>query len=187
METFSNRNKHEWEFIFGCEEELFAYIFACFQQFNLLSSVWIKCCFLLSLGCRMFLNILHFSRPESGAKSCKRRSTTWNAVRFYWNHPITITNDTFTRKRLFPRKNILWLGWVVWDSKGCSHVIDGEKTRLSLILWRHFEAKKGELASWYGFFFSGRSRILFNIVCTQERWETFIRWEDGRWKRWNFY
>lgn len=128
---FAWKTHTEWKIlIFSHRKNIF---FVCFQQFNLLS-LWIKCCFLLSLGCRMFWISLYLPPCAPESDSTEERKTLWNVVvRFYWNHPITIRNDTFTRKKAFqdtdekklPR--IQCVGVCIWDSKGCVHVINSEK------------------------------------------------------------
>lgn len=112
--------------------------FVCSRQFNLLS-LSMKCCSLLSLRVVCFWISLHFLNwnETKWEEKCENVECCYFLLVFpYWNHPITITNDTLQGKG-FPRSEIKSEGkpshwkfrgseWV-GDSKGCILVVNSEK------------------------------------------------------------
>lgn len=133
--------------------------FVCSQQFNLLS-LSMKCCSLLSLRVVCFWISLHFLNwnEMKWEEKCENVECCYFLLVFpYWNHPITITNDTLQGKG-FPRSEIKSEGkpshWKFRGSESESGVIRRvvflssiARNSLSLILRWHFEA----FVNWYAF------------------------------------
>lgn len=130
------------------------------RQFNLLS-LWVKCCLLL-ISPMLVVSVVCLCIPHPAALLAieTRKLFGMFLFAFYWNHSITITNDTFTRKRLFPLgagaggkkngrrrirpriENPVGVRASRFEGLFRIHVIDTENffLLLVLILWWHFLA-----------------------------------------------
>lgn len=137
-------------------------IFCCFflylQQFNLLS-LRMKCCFSY-LRVLYVLNNLAFRQQQ-----LEQGREMWNVVRFYWNHPITITNDTLQQKGFSleqKEKSRIEnsVGVRIERFEGLLYVINIEKFSSFLIFWWQLEKGICELI----YCFLGSSRTLYGIV-----------------------